>query len=111
MTDDVADSHNTIDFARAYLQRGWRLVVIAAGRKNPIASSWPDLELGAEDLPKHFGGRQNLGVLLGPKSGNLVDIDLDAPEAIAIADLYLPATDAVFGPPEQATVAPVLHCA
>jgi hypothetical protein len=101
VTENIADSHNTIDFAREYLQRGWRFVGIAAGRKNPIGRGWPDLELGAEDLPKYFGGRQNLGVLLGPKSGNLVDIDLDAPEAITIADLYLPATDAVFGRPSK----------
>ena len=38
-------------------------------------------------------------MILGPASGDLADIDLDCTEAIALADLYLPATGAVFGRP------------
>jgi hypothetical protein len=36
-------------------------------------------------------------VLLGPASGELVDIDLDCPEALALADKYTPPTGAIFG--------------
>jgi hypothetical protein len=39
--------------------------------------------------------------MLGPASGNLVDIDLDCAEAIALADMYLPVTGAVFGRPAK----------
>jgi hypothetical protein len=44
-----------------------------------------------------FGGGENIAVILGPASGELVDSDLDCPEALALADLYLPPTRAVFG--------------
>jgi hypothetical protein len=36
-------------------------------------------------------------LILGAGSGELVNIDLDCPEALAIADLYLPVTEAEFG--------------
>jgi hypothetical protein len=36
-------------------------------------------------------------VILGLASCGLADIDLDSPEAIELADLYLPVTGAVFG--------------
>jgi bifunctional DNA primase/polymerase-like protein len=42
---------------------------------------------------KGFG----VGVVLGEASGGLADVDLDAPEAIALADAFLPATGATFG--------------
>ena len=44
-----------------------------------------------------FPNGSNVGVILGPRSGELVDIDLDCAEALALADLYLPATEAIFG--------------
>src|SRR5690606_6841604 len=39
----------------------------------------------------------NIGLLLGPVSGGLVDIDLDCPEAFEAAKVLLPRTDAIFG--------------
>src|SRR5262249_37945278 len=39
----------------------------------------------------------NVGVQLGPHSHGLTDIDLDCAEAIAVASLLLPNTDATFG--------------
>jgi putative DNA primase/helicase len=39
----------------------------------------------------------NLGQLNGEPSGDRVDVDLDAPEAVALADAFLPATGAIFG--------------
>jgi Primase C terminal 2 (PriCT-2)/Bifunctional DNA primase/polymerase, N-terminal len=44
-----------------------------------------------------YSGGENIAVILGAASGELVDIDLDCPEALALADLYLSATGAVFG--------------
>jgi len=40
---------------------------------------------------------QNIGVLLGEPSNDLVDIDLDCDEAIRLAPKFLPKTGAVFG--------------
>ena len=45
----------------------------------------------------HLAHGGNIGLILGARSGETVDIDLDCPEALALAPLYLPATGAIFG--------------
>jgi bifunctional DNA primase/polymerase-like protein len=62
-----------------------------------MMTGWQDFEATAAELPRLFGGNENIGVVLGSKSGHLVDLDLDCCEAIALVDLYLPMTGAVFG--------------
>jgi Primase C terminal 2 (PriCT-2)/Bifunctional DNA primase/polymerase, N-terminal len=86
-----------LDWARAYVQRGWQPVPIPSGEKGPKLPGWGKLRLGIDDLPRHFGNNCNVGIILGPPSGELVDIDLDCSEAIDLADLYLPPTGAEFG--------------
>jgi putative DNA primase/helicase len=87
-----------LDVARAYLARGWRSVPVPYRTKTPVLPEWQNLRLGLNDLPNHFNGEPaNISVLLGEPSGGLVDIDLDEPEALALADLILPATACVFG--------------
>ena len=80
-----------------YARRGWRVVPIPRGQKRPAMSGWQNFEATVEAVPRLFGGGENVGVLLGPRSADLVDIDLDCPEALALADLYLPQTGAEFG--------------
>jgi hypothetical protein len=84
-----------IDVARDYCRRGWRVLPIPVGEKGPKLPEWGKLRLGLDDLPQHFSRNCNVGVILGPPSGELVDIDLDCDEAIEIADLYLPPTDRI----------------
>jgi hypothetical protein len=86
-----------LDWARAYVQRGWQPVPIPSGEKGPKLPGWGKLRLALDDLPHHFGNNCNVGIILGPPSGELVDIDLDCPEAIELADLYVPPTGAEFG--------------
>jgi hypothetical protein len=87
--------------ARRYLALGWRVIPVPAGRKGPAQPGWQDWKLTEADLPRFFGdGRPaNVGVVLGHRSGDLVDIDLDSPETLALADHFLPPTRAVFGRP------------
>src|SRR5215472_14827734 len=80
-----------------YISRGWALVPIPARAKGPVIKGWQVRTFAAADFPA--GG--NLGVILGPRSGELVDIDLDCPEALALADIYLPPTRAEFGRPSK----------
>ena len=40
---------------------------------------------------------KNVGLLNGAPSNNLADTDLDAPEALAVADAFLPDTGCIFG--------------
>jgi hypothetical protein len=87
--------------ARRYLTRGWCVVPIPAGLKRSIEKGWPNLRIGPDDVARHFASASNVGVLLGPLSGHLADIDLDCAEALELADVYLPATTAMFGRPSK----------
>ena len=63
--------------ARAYCQRGWSVIPIPHRQKAPTIKGWQNLQLTEADLERHFNGRaQNIGVILGSRSGGLVDVDL-----------------------------------
>jgi putative DNA primase/helicase len=85
-----------------YRSRGWQVIPIGYREKGCRQQNWPDLRIAAEDLPRYFhDGPQNIGVLLGEPSRWLVDVDLECAEAVALADEFLPPTDAVFGRPSR----------
>jgi primase-like protein/bifunctional DNA primase/polymerase-like protein len=80
-----------------YARRGWCVVPIPCGQKKPAITGWQNFSAAIDDIPRLFRDGQNIAVRLGPRSGDLVDVDLDCPEALDLADLYLPATRAEFG--------------
>jgi D5 N terminal like/Bifunctional DNA primase/polymerase, N-terminal len=87
-----------LEIARAYLRRGWAPIPVPFRRKRCVLDGWERLRISEPELTRYFNGElQNIGVLLGDVSGGLVDIDLDAPEALALAAAFLPNTDARFG--------------
>lgn len=90
---------NLLDAARWYLARGYAPIPVPAGSKVPVLKGWTDLRLADADLPRHFKGTGNIGVLLGEPSGWLVDVDLDCEEALALAPAVLPPTGAKSGRP------------
>lgn len=90
---------NLLDAARWYLARGFAPIPVPAGTKVPVLKGWTDLRLADADLPQHFNGTGNIGVLLGEPSGWLVDVDLDCEEAVALAPAFLPPTGATTGRP------------
>ncbi len=90
---------STLDAARAYLKRGWAVVPIPPGEKGPAVAGWPDLRVTVEDLPRQFANGVGVGIILGDASGGLVDVDLDAPEAVLLASTFLPATNLMHGRP------------
>jgi hypothetical protein len=90
---------NLLDAARWYLARGYAPIPVPAGTKVPVLKGWTDLRLAEADLPQHFNGTGNIGVLLGEPSGWLVDVDLDCEEAVALAPAFLPPTSAKSGRP------------
>src|SRR5438132_994380 len=94
---DPAPSPDVVAWSREYHCRGWRVVPIPAGRKGPTMRDWQNFEVAGNDLPRLFGGGQNVGVILD----TLADVDIDCAEAVALADLYLPATRAMFGRPSK----------
>lgn len=86
---------NTEESRRAAVQlirRGVVPIPVPAGAKNPGRPGWEALRIAEEEVPRHWTNGQNVGVLCGEPSGWLVDVDLDSPEAVAAADLFLPPT-------------------
>lgn len=82
--------------ALEYLRRGWVVVPMARGTKAP-GKGWSEQRLVAEDIPRVFGSGENLGLLVGPASGDLADVDLDCEEALPLARDFLPPTTRIHG--------------
>jgi len=83
------------------LERGVWSVPLREGAKRPKLRGWNHLRIGAEDAEDFFEAGMNRGRLLGvePATGEhtLVVVDLDVPEALAMAPHLLPATGEVGG--------------
>ena len=88
---DGADHHvsGTLRAAESYIRAGWKTFPGKRGNKEPVTGwSWKKRHLTPTDLSTYFDKDQhNVLVVLGNDSGNLTDIDLDWPEAAAVADL------------------------
>lgn len=82
--------------ALAYMAHGWAPTPVRPRSKAPLLHAWPKQRLGVADLHL-FSAGCNLGLVLGPPSGALVDVDCDWPEAAALARDLLPATGLVHG--------------
>lgn len=90
--------------ARDYVKRGWSPIPVKARGKNPdnpetkSGVGWPDWRFDDTEIERVFAHHGlNIGVILGARSGGLVDIDLDCPEALVLARSILPDTEAMFG--------------
>ncbi len=90
--------------ALGYLGRGWRVLPVERRGKKPFnpdkagGGGWQFLRADEQDIRRWFGVTDlNVGVILGGPSGALVDIDLDASEAVHLARRFLPKTEAKFG--------------
>ena len=88
-----------LDIALDYIGRGWNPVPIDYRTKKPSAGpGWQLRIIDATNAPHYFnGGRMNIGVMLGPSSHGLTDVDLDCEEARTVAPYILPRTRAIFG--------------
>jgi hypothetical protein len=84
---------DVFDLVCLYEEMGWDIVPVRAGEKRPIAQDWPNRKFGPGDI----NPAGNVASKLGRRSGDLVDADLDCVEALALADIYLPMTGAIFG--------------
>jgi hypothetical protein len=88
---------SVIEAAKSYLARGWKPVPIPRGTKGPNGNGWQNRKITPDNVTKLFKNGGNIGLQMGPVSGGLADDDADCPEAIALADYFLPPTNAVFG--------------
>lgn len=74
---------------------GFAVVPIVPGKKNPNDPDW----LKKTYAPGDFVDGCNIGVKCGKPSGHRVDIDMDAPEAVAIGQQLLYNTNLIHGRP------------
>ena len=83
--------------ATDYRERGWCPVPVRYKSKAG-APGWSKFDPTPRELERCFGnGPTNIGVLLGERSSDLVDVDLDCPMARSLAPSILPETGCVFG--------------
>jgi hypothetical protein len=90
-------ARRALDNAKQYLSRGWQPVPVPLEEKAPKQKDWPNLAITPATAADYFEQNQNIGLQLGARSGGLIDVDIDCPEALALADTFLPATSAIFG--------------
>jgi hypothetical protein len=100
-----------LEAAQAYVQRGWSVIPIPLRQKAPQVKDWPNLRLTELDVPRQFREAANVGLILGAPSGDLADIDLDSPEALAVADFFLPQTMSVFDRASKPRAHRLYYCA
>jgi hypothetical protein len=94
---EKAKNETALDIALGYIGRGWNPVPIPFREKGPRGKEWQKRIIDASNAEQFFNcGEQNIGILLGPSSNGLCDIDLDCPEALLIAPYLLPKSSAVF---------------
>lgn len=89
--------NDVLNAALAYHARDWCAIPIRPRSKKPVDDRWQNIRLTADEMPAHFNDGQNVGVHLGAPSDGLVDVDLDCPEAVSVAERFLPSSKAVFG--------------
>src|SRR5262245_22161736 len=85
--------------AEVYLRKGLAPIPLPHRSKNPGYQGWESLRVTPDTLDQHFPPGQSLtvGVLNGAPSSNNTDVDIDCPEALCIADRFLPHTGWEFG--------------
>jgi putative DNA primase/helicase len=89
---DLAEKapESVLDAARFY--SGLGLCVTPCDGKRAFLPDWPKRRMEMDELDRYFGDGQNVGIVLGELSRGLVNVDLDVPEAAAVARRFLPAT-------------------
>jgi Bifunctional DNA primase/polymerase, N-terminal len=89
---------SVLEAAREFLARGWLPIPVEFRSKRPTVNDWPNIRPSGSRLSDLFRtGPSNIGLLLGEPSSGLVDVDLDAPKAVLLADAFLPKTGMVHG--------------
>ena len=82
---------SALEAAKSLLQIGLQPLPLPHKEKRCLEPDWPNLILSEDQLRAKFNGApQNIGVLLGQASENIVDVDLDWSEAGQLAPFLLP---------------------
>jgi hypothetical protein len=87
-------SYRTEKYAEDYFRRGIWSIPVPLRKKNPGYRNWNKMRLTPEEWDEiaRRGDAVNISLLLGEPSGWLTDVDADVPEAVIVADSFLPRT-------------------
>lgn len=86
---------NILVAARDYMDHGLEPLYFDGDKKGPEGyAGWTEWRFTKVDLPKYFNNGHNIGLFT---RGSTTDVDLDWPEARAIAPYYLPETGMKHG--------------
>lgn len=89
-------SGDSRSWVRRYIAEGWSVIPIPPREKGPRVPNWQNTTFTEE----HFeNADDNIGVRLGDPSGGLIDIDLDAAEAVTAARSLLLQSPRIHGRP------------
>jgi hypothetical protein len=91
-----ANLHDAATAALVYSQNGFDVIPVPPKSKVP-SIDWQKFLCPPETVATAFAGNANIAIKNGQPSGNLVDLDLDSPEALALAPKFLPETACIFG--------------
>src|SRR5215217_4045079 len=80
------------DWARRYIEDGYAPIPVPPGSKNPNRPGWQDERHTLEDVSRCWSNGQNVGLLTGAPSRWLADVEIDIPEAVALARRFLDPT-------------------
>src|SRR5690348_1993132 len=97
MTNQGQQWVTPLDAARAYRQRGLDPIPLPPRSKNPMRRGWQHEHIADGDLVRRFHSVANVGIRTGALSAHHVDVDLDTPEAVALAPRFLPLTTMIHG--------------
>jgi hypothetical protein len=78
-----------LEAAKRYQLAGYFPIPIHPNTKVPSEANWSEPRPQWQHLDRVFMQGANIGILLGKASGGLVDVDLDCPQALALADALL----------------------
>ncbi len=92
---DATSMETALDYAR----RGFNPTPLVPGSKATRLPDWNNTTIAEADVPTVFRADDGIGLVLGESSGGLVVVDVDSPEAVALADRFLPDTGMVDGRP------------
>ena len=85
---------SALTLATNYYRSGLMPLPIEFREKKPTLNNWQNFTVNHEsELSQYFNGKpQNIGILLGEPSNDLIDVDLDTSEARRAALYFLPKT-------------------
>jgi hypothetical protein len=91
-------SPSVLSAALEYIADGFAVAPVKRATKEPAAGKgWNGLRITRESTVAYFNDDTDIGFLCGEPSAWHVDIDIDAADALALADRFLPITGLTFG--------------